>query len=90
MPPTTGEEEEMGTGDKEEDHRPEEMYPCQDTETPPKHSASTVGKRDTMHKTAPRRGSNPIMKDIIGKPTSLTYKKKRNKTAKCKMPRNQT
>ena len=90
VPLTTGEEEEMGIGDKEEDHLPEEMYPCQDMETPPKHSVLTAGKRDTMCETAPRRGSNPIMKDIIGKPTSLTYKKKRNKIAKCKMPRNQT
>ena len=80
----------MGTGDKEEDHQPEGMYLHQNTETHPKHSASTVEKKDTMHRTAPRKGSNPVMKDIIGRPTSLTYKKKRNKTEKCRMPRSQT
>ena len=90
MPPTIGEEEGTGTGDKEEDHQPEEMCLHQDTETPPRHSVSTVKKRDTMCETAPRRGSNPIMKGTTGKPTLLTYKKKGNKTTKCKMPRNQT
>ena len=88
--PTIGEEEETGTGGKGEDHQPEETYLRQDMETPPKHSDLTAGKRDIMHETAPRRDSNPVMKDITGKPTLLTSKKKGNKTMRCKTPKNQT
>ena len=88
MPQTTGGVEEMGTGDKGEDHQPEETYPHQGTETP--QDALTVEKRDTMHATAPRRSLYPIMKDITNRPTLLTYKRKGNKTMKCKMPKNQT
>ena len=90
MPPTTGGDKEMGIGDKEEDHQPEETYLHQDMETLPKHSVSTVGKKGTMHETAPRKDSSPEMKGTTGKSTSSTYRKKENKTMKCKMPKNQT
>ena len=44
MPPTTGEEGEMETGDKEEeDHLPEEMYPYQDMEIPQHASCNWPG-----------------------------------------------
>ena len=90
MPPTTGEDEEMGIGDKEEDHQPEEMYLHQDTETPLKCNALTVEKKDTMHKIAPRKDSNLEMKGTIGKLIPLTYKKKENRITRCRMPKSQT
>ena len=68
MPPTIGGDEETGTGDKGEDHQPEEMCPHQDTEAPL--DALTVGKRDTTHAIAPKRNSYPIMRG--NKPTSST------------------
>ena len=69
----TGEVKEMETGDKEEeDHLPEEMYLHQDMETPPRHNASIVEKRDTMHRTALQRDSNHAMRGITNRPTSLT------------------
>ena len=84
-PPTTGEDEGMATGDREEDLLPEEMYPPQDMEAPP--DASTVGKKDTMHATVPKRNSYPTIRE--NKPISLIWKKK-NRTMKCRMPKNLT
>ena len=89
MPSTTEGDKEMGTGDKEEDHQPEEMYLHQGTEIPLKCNASTVEKRDTMHEIAPRKDSSLKMKGIIGKQISLTYRKKENRTTRCRMPKNQ-
>ena len=90
MPPTIGGDEEMETGDKEEDHQPEVMYLPQDMETPQHALTLTVEKKGTMCATAPRRSSYPVMKGITNKPTSLTYRRKGNKTMKCRMPKNQT
>ena len=78
----------MGTGDKGEDHQPEETCLCQDMEAPL--DALTVEKRGTMHATAPRRSLYPIMKGITDKPTLSTYRRKGNKIMKCRMPENQT
>ena len=75
----TGEDEEMATGDKEEDLLPEEMYPLRDMGAPL--DVSTAEKKDTMRTTAPRRSSYPATKEITGKPTSLTYKMKKKKTS---------
>ena len=90
--PTTGEDEGTATGDKEEDLLPGEMYPPQDMEAPL--DASIVEKRDTMHTTVPRRNSYPIMKGTTDKPTSLTYKMRKNRTTamttKCTMSKKQT
>ena len=86
MPPTIGGDEEMAIGDKGEDLPPEEMYLLQDMEAPP--DASIVERKDTMHTTAHRRNSYLTMKE--NGPTSLTWRKKGNKTTKCKMPKNQT
>ena len=89
MPPTIGEAEEMETeGKEEEDHLPEGMYLHQDTGTPL--DALTVERRDTTHVTAPRRNSSPTVRGTTSRLTSLTWKKKENKTMKCKMPKNQT
>ena len=87
MLPTIGGDEETGTGDKEEDHQPEEMCLHQDTEVPL--HALTVGKKNTMHATAPRKSSYPIMRGTTDKPASLTYRRKGNKTMKCRMPKSQ-
>ena len=92
MPPITGEDEEAATGDKEEDLLPEEMYLLQGMEA---HlDASIVERKDTMHTTVPRRDSYPIMKETTNKPTSLTYKMRRNRTTvmttKCTMSKKQT
>ena len=87
-----GEGEEMETGDKEEDLLPEETYPLRDMEVPP--DASTVEKKDTTCAIAPRRSSYLTMKETRGKPTSLTYKIKKNKTnatiTKCMMSKKLT
>ena len=48
-PPTIGKDEEMATGDKEEDLLLEEMYLPQDTGAPM--HASTVARKDTVGKT---------------------------------------
>ena len=74
----TGEDEEMVTEDKGEDLLPEEMYPLQDTEVPL--DVSTVERKDTTHTIAPRRSSHLAMKGTAGKPTSSTYKMKKNRT----------
>ena len=83
--PITGEDEEMATGGKEGDPLLEETYPLQGTEV--LQDASTAERKDTTHAIAPRRSSYPAMKETIDKPTSLTYKMKRNKinamTTKC-------
>ena len=88
----TGEDEEMATGDKEEDLLPEEMYPLRDMEVPL--DVSTAEKKDTTHAIAPRRSSYLAMKETIGKPTSSTYKTKKNKTnattTKCMMSKKLT
>ena len=85
MRQTTGEDEEMATGDKEEDLLPEETYLLQDMEAPL--DASTVGKKDIMHVTAPKRSLYPTMKGTTGRPTLSTYKMRKNrtnaKTTKC-------
>ena len=73
-----GEDEEIVTGDKEEDVLPEEMYLLQDMEVPL--DVSTVEKKDTTHAIAPRRSSYLAMKGTTGKPTSSTYRTKRIKT----------
>ena len=89
MHPITGEGKEMATGDKEEDLLPEEMYPLRDTEVPP--DVSTVEKKGTMRATAPKRNLYLAMKETTGKPTSLTYKMKKNRTnvmtTKCMTPK---
>ena len=90
VPPTIGGDKETGTGDKEEDHQPEETCLHQGMKTPPKHSALTMGKKDTMNGTALKRDSSPITRGITGKQTSSTYKKKENRTTKCKRPKNWT
>ena len=64
--PTTGEDKEVATGDKEEDLLPEETYLPQDTEVPL--HASTVAKKGTIHATVLKRNSHPTMKE--NKPTS--------------------
>ena len=66
MPPTTGEDQEVATGDKEEDLLPEEMYLPQDTGAPL--HASTVARKGTMSTTVLKRNSYLIMKE--NKPTS--------------------
>ena len=88
MLPTIEEEDGMETGDKEEDHQPEEMYLHLDTEAPP--HVLTVEKKDIMHTTAPRKSSYPTMRGTTNKPTLLIYRKKGSKTMKCRMPKNQT
>ena len=88
MLPAIGEEEGMETGDKEEDHQPEETYLCLDTEAPL--HALTAEKKNIMHATAPRKSSYPVMRGTTNKPTLLTYRKKGSKTMKCRMPKNQT
>ena len=68
VPPTIGGDEEMATGDKEEDLPPEETYLLQATGA---HlDALIMEKRDTMHATAPKRSSYP--KTRGNKPTSST------------------
>ena len=74
---TTGEDKEIATGDKEEDLLPEEMYLLQDIEALP--DALTVEKKGTMHATAPKRSLYLTMKETTGRPTSLTYKMKKNR-----------
>ena len=86
MPPTNGEDEEVATGDKEEDLPLEEMYPPQDMGVLP--DASTVAKKDIMHTTVLKRSSYPTMKG--NKPTLYTWKKRENRTTKCKMHKNWT
>ena len=82
----------MATGDKEEDLLPEEMYLLQDMEVPP--DVSIVEEKDTMCTIAPRRSSYLAMKETTGKPTSPTYKTKKNKTnamtTKCMMSKKLT
>ena len=84
---TTGEDGEMTTGGKEEDLLPEEMYPPQDMEALP--DVLTVEKKGTTCATAPKRSLYLPMKETTGKPTSLTYKMRRNginaMTTKCMM-----
>ena len=63
--PTTGEDKEVATGDKEEDLPLEEMYLPQDMGVLP--DASTVAKKDIMHVTVLKRSSYPAMKG--NKPT---------------------
>ena len=65
-PPTTGEDKEAATEDKEEHLPPEETYLLQDMGTPL--HASTVAKKGIMHATALKRSSYPTMKG--NKPTS--------------------
>ena len=83
--PIIGKDEGMATGGKEGDHLLEKTCLLQDTEVPL--DASTAERKDTMHIIAPKRSSYPTMKETTGKPTSLTYKMKRNKinvmTTKC-------
>ena len=74
----TGEDEETITGDKEEDPLPEKMCPLQGMEAPL--DVSTAEKKDIMPATALRRSSYHAMRRTIGKPISLTYKMKRNRT----------
>ena len=61
------------------------MYLLWDMEALP--GALTVEKKGIMHTTAPKRSSYPAMKETTGKPTSLTYRMKRNRinamTTKC-------
>ena len=78
MCPITGEDEETATGGKEEDLLLGEMYPPQDMEAPP--DASIAEKKDTMHATAPKRNSCPVMRGTTDKPISLTYRMRRNRT----------
>ena len=92
MHPIIGGDEEMATGDKEEDLLPEETYLPQDTEVPL--DASIVEKKDTMHAIAPKRSSYPEMKDTTDRLTSLTYKMRKNRTnamtTKCMMSKKLT
>ena len=89
---TTGEDEEVVTGDKEEDLLPEETYLLRDMEA--LLDVSTVEKRGTTHVTAPRRSLYPAMKGTIGKPTSSTYKMRKSRTnamtTKCMMSKKLT
>ena len=78
MHQTTGEGKEMATGGKEEDLLPEEMYLLWDMEVPL--DVSTVEKKGTMCATAPKRSLYLTMKETTGKPTSSTYKMKKNRT----------
>ena len=78
MHPIIGEDEEMATGDKEEDLLPGEMYPPQDTEAPL--DVSIAERKDTMHATAPKRSSYPEMKETTDRPTLLTYRMRKNRT----------
>ena len=78
MHPIVGEDEGMATGDKEEDLLPGEMYLLQDMEI--LLDASIVERRDTMHATAPKRDSYPIMRRTTDKLTSLTYRMRKNRT----------
>ena len=57
MPPITGEDEEMATGDREEDLLPGEMYLPQDMEAPL--DVLIAGKKETMCTTVHRRNSYP-------------------------------
>ena len=68
----------MATGGKEEDLLLGGMYLPQDTEAP--QDASIVERRDTMHATAPKRNSYPVTRGTTDKPTSSTYRMKRNRT----------
>ena len=85
--PITGEDKGMATGDKEEDLLPGETYLPQDMEAPL--DASIVEKRDTMHATAPKRSSYPIMRGTTDKPISSIYRMRKYKTTvmitKCTM-----
>ena len=90
--PITGEDEEVATGDKEEDLLPEEMYLPQDMEV---HlDVSIAEKKGIMHITAPKRSSYPTMKETTDKPTSLTCKTRKNRTTamttKCMMSKKPT
>ena len=89
---TTGEDEGMATGDKEEDLLPGEMYLLQDMEAPP--DASIVERKDIMCAIAPKRNSYPIMRETTDKPISSTYKMKGSKTSamitKCTMSKKWT
>ena len=50
----------METGGKEEeDHLPEEMHLHQDTETPPKHNASTAEKKGHYACNCPQKRLQP-------------------------------
>ena len=90
--PITGEDKGMATGGKEEDLLLGEMYLPQDMEAP--QDASIVGRRDTIHATAPKRNSYPIMRGTTDKPTSSTYRMRRNRTIvmtiKCMTSKKQT
>ena len=90
--PITGEDKGTATGDKEEDLLPGETYPPQDMEAPL--DASIVERRDTTHATVPKRNSYPITRGTTDKPTSLTYRMRKNKTTvtsiKCMMSKKQT
>ena len=90
--PITGEDEGMVTGDREEDLLPGETYLPQDMEAPP--DASIVERRDTMHATAPKRNSYPVMRGTTDKPTSSTYRMRKNRTTvmtiKCMMSKKWT
>ena len=85
-PSTTGGDKEMAIRDKGEDPLPEETYLLQDIEAPL--DALTVGMRDTTHATALKRNSYPATRG--NKPTLSTWRKKENRTMKCRMPKNQT
>ena len=78
MHPTIGEDREVATGGKEGDPLLEEMYLPQGMEA--LQDASTAERMGITHTTAPKRNSYPAMKETTGKPTSLTYKMKKNKT----------
>ena len=82
----------MATGGKEEDLLLGETYLPQDTEAP--QDASTVGMRDTMHATAPKGNSHPVTRGTTDKPTSSTYRIRRNRTTvtttKCMMSKKWT
>ena len=78
MHPITGKDGEMAAGDKEGDPLLEETYLLQGMEA--LQDASTAERKGIMHTTAPKRSTYPAMKETTGKPTSLTYKMKRNKT----------
>ena len=90
--PIIGEDEGTATGDREEDLLPGEMYLPLDMEAPL--DVLTVGRKDITHATVPRRNSYPVMRGTTDKPTSLTYKMKRNRTTimttKCMRSKNQT
>ena len=90
--PITGEDKGTATGDKEEDLLPGEMYLPQDMEA--SLDASIVERRDTMCATVPRRNLYPTMRGTTDKPTSSTYKMRKNRTTvtttKCMMSKKRT